>query len=166
MSTQNSPQDMGIWAGKWFKVTMENKGFYTGGSLNNDRGSLDLYLRIESWDPAKKVLQGSLYEQDAQTGQWYSGPLPLNYISGSNVDFKFSTQVVGDLSYGFTGRIRGKEINGSLKDANLKTAGGYHLQTNVDLNSDKPTAGWLAVTGKMISEASVPVPQSFSPAKS
>ena len=53
---------MSLWAGKWFKVNMKNKGYYTEGSgLSSDRETMAKYLRIQAWDSNNKVLQTQLY---------------------------------------------------------------------------------------------------------
>jgi len=157
-STTNTV-NMGVWAGKWFKMNMKNKGYYTEGSgLSNDRETIVRYLRIQSWDPANKVLQAALYEQDPQTGRWASQSLPLHYIAGNPLNFRFQSQVTGDSEYAFSGRIRGTEVGGVLENARLKTLGGYHLQINDEPSSEEHWAGWLTITGKMIQEEDVPVP--------
>ena len=151
-------QDMGIWTGKWFEMKMENKGYYMGKSgLSADRESVVRYLNISSWNPANKVLQGAVYEQGAEKGQWSSGPLSLHYISGSNLDFRFWSQVAGDSTYGFAGRIRGQEAGGILQNAELTTSGGYHLQVSGDSGSGGHWAGWLAISGNLTPDPGVTV---------
>jgi len=150
-------QDMAIWVGTWFKVTMKNEGFYTGNSgLSNDRESFIRYLKIVSWNPENKVLDATLYEYDSISGQWLSEALPLQYISGNSLDFRYSSQASGDFSYGFTAQIKATMANGVLASATIKTLAGYHVQSSSDQASTEPSAGWLSITGKMIPESDVP----------
>jgi hypothetical protein len=153
----NAIPDMQNWVGRWFKINVQNKGFYTSQSgLSSDRQSIPGYLKIWAWDPTNKVFQGDLYQYDAQLNQWVSDPLVLYYISGGDLDFMASSQVVGDLTYGFTARIQGTEANGVLVEATFRTLGGYHLQW--DNQQGKHWAGWLVVTGKMVFESEVQIP--------
>ena len=89
---------------------------------------------------------------------WSSETLTLHYISGSELDFKVWSQVTGDLTYGFTARIQGTDVNGNLTSATFKTLGGYHVQEDTDASTTQDVAGWLAITGKMVSESGVQVP--------
>lgn len=51
---------MEIWVGKWFKLNVENKGFYTGQSgLSSHRQSVPGYFKIWAWDSAKKFFRGT-----------------------------------------------------------------------------------------------------------
>lgn len=149
---------MGIWVGKWFKITMRNKGYYDQNSgLSGDRASIVKYLNIASWDPQSKVLQGDLYAQDPATNQWVSEPLSINYTKGSNVDFQFWSQAAGDFTYGFAGRVQGTANGSVVETARINSLGGYHLQVNNEPGSNETWAGWLTVSGKMLPESKVPV---------
>jgi len=66
------------------------------------------------------------------------------------------SQIAGDLTYGFTAHIQGTEGNGILTAATFTTAGGYHVQRD-DLKGNH-WAGWLVISGKMVSESEVQVP--------
>jgi hypothetical protein len=155
----NPPADLTVWVGKWFKVSMKNQGFYVGKSgLSSDRQSVPGYLKIWNWDPANGIFECDLYQYDVQTDQWSSEILTLHYISGSELDFKVWSQVTGDLTYGFTARIQGTDVNGNLTSATFKTLGGYHVQEDTDAGTTQDVAGWLAITGKMVSESEVQVP--------
>ena len=157
MTTPHSISDMHIWVGRWFKINVQNKGFYTAQSgLSSDRQSIPGYLKIWAWDPNNKVFQGDIYQYDSQLSQWVTDPLVLHYISGGDLDFMASSQVVGDLTYGFTARIQGTEANGVLVEATFRTLGGYHMQW--DAQQGKHWAGWLVVTGKMVFESEVQIP--------
>ena len=155
----DAPADMSMWIGKWFQITMKNQGFYTGKSgLSTDRQTVPGYLKISDWDPVSGVFQGDLYAHDAETNQWTSGPLLLNYISGDGLDFEVWSQVAGDLTYGFTARIQGNETTGALTGATFRTLGGYHVHRANQQGSKERLAGWLAITGRMVSESEVQVP--------
>lgn len=155
----DTPADMMVWVGKWFKISMKNQGFYMGSSgLSSDRQSVAGYLKIWDWDAENKVFQADLYLHDVQTDQWSSETLTLHYISGSELDFKVWSQVTGDLTYGFTARIQGSETSGAVTSGTFKTLGGYHVQENADAGTTQHLGGWLSITGKMVSESEVQVP--------
>jgi hypothetical protein len=150
---------MTIWIGRWFKVAMRNEGYYDGPSgFTNDRQDIPGYLKIWDWDPARQVFPSDLYQQDGQTGEWFTTPLELQYAGGESLDFKVSSVVVGDLSYGFTARIQGTQTSGTLAGGTFKTLGGYHVQEAAEGDTARHWAGWLVITGKMVapSEAEVP----------
>jgi hypothetical protein len=109
-----------------------------------------------------KVLKGDRYEQDAQSGQWVSGPFDLHYLGGSDLDFLCSSQVTGDFVMGFTARVQGKKTGGELEKATLKTLGGFYLETSPGANSpggsQEYRAGGLSFTGVLAPAPSVPVP--------
>jgi hypothetical protein len=66
--------------------------------------------------------------------------------------------VVGDLSYGFTARIRGAQSSGTLTGGTFETLGGYHVQEAAEGDPARHWAGWLVITGKMVAESQVEVP--------
>jgi hypothetical protein len=111
-TTPDTSADMTIWIGRWFKVTMKNEGYYGGKSgFTNDRQNIPGYLKIRDWDPARQAFPSDLYQQDGQTGEWFSTPLDLQYTGGESLDFKVSSLVVGDFTYGFTARIQGTQTS-------------------------------------------------------
>jgi hypothetical protein len=151
--------DMTIWVGRWFKVTMRNEGYYDGKSgFTNDRQDIPGYLKIWDWDPARQAFPSDLYQQDSQTGEWVATPLELHYTGGETLDFKVSSVVVGDLSYGFTARIQGTQTSGTLTSGTFKTLGGYHVQEAAEGDTARHWAGWLVITGKIVAPSEVQVP--------
>jgi hypothetical protein len=151
--------DMTIWVGRWFKVAMKNEGYYGGKSgFTNDRQNIPGYLKIWDWDPARQAFPCDLYQQDGQTGEWFSTPLELQYTGGESLDFKVSSVVVGDFTYGFMARIQGTQTSGTLTGATFKTLGGYHVQEATEGEATQHWAGWLVITGKMVSESGVELP--------
>jgi hypothetical protein len=152
-----TPAGMMVWIEQWFKISLKNQGFYMDkAGLSSDRQSVAGYLKIWDWDTVNEVFQADLYLHDVQTDQWSSETLTLHYISGSELDFKVWSQVTGDLTYGFTARIQGNETSGAVTSGTFKTLGGYHIQENTDASTTQ--AGWLSITGKMVSESEVQVP--------
>lgn len=147
---------MSIWAGKWFSITMKNKGYYTGqGTLSNDGGEVRGYLKLESWDPTSRVLQGVFRQYDAQNNQLVSDPMSLQYASGTPAKFRFSSRGNGDFTYGFTGQIQAQGKNGAIENARLRTLAGYHMQPDQSAQ-EQSWVGWLSVSGRMIPESKVP----------
>jgi len=159
--SQEPLPDMTLWVGKWFKITEKNTGYSFGNSgFRTDSGSYVGYLKLWNWDPNNKVLQGDRYEQDANSGQWFSEPLTLHYIAGSNLDFLCSFQVTdntANTSSGLTGRVRGRKVSGALGTATLKTLGGYYIEISNGSNSTEYYVGGLKITGNLISDSKVPV---------
>ena len=167
----SSSEDLNVWVGKWFKLTTRYKGFNVGDSgMSNGGGTITGYLKIWNWDPANKVLQADGYEQDT-SGQWFSEPFNLNYLGGSNQDFLCWSQVTGDISTGFTARIKGnmKKVTSKtgqsteqqqqdLVGATFKTMGGYYIEMSNESGSSGNYAGSITITGSLIPESKVPVP--------
>jgi hypothetical protein len=155
--------DMSIWTGRWFKIKMTNKGYYTeGAGLSADHETVVRYLNISSWNPEAKALQGHLYEVGPSSQQASEEPISLNYISGGNLDFHFWSQTPGESAYGFTGRIRGQEAMGTLKSASIASSGGYHLQPGSS-GSGEHWAGWLKVRGNLVPDSVIPIPGNLLP---
>ncbi len=178
--TPGTGPDMTAWVGKWFKVSIEHEG---------DHFETEGFLQIESWDPANKIFQSTLFyetpqsekvavkakqkkdsdESDNENVQWNEVPLLLTYVSGTNLDFLFSSQLnLGTASYAFTDRAKGKVYGGTLIKAMFDTVRGYFVQAksshadeeNDDHDDDE--GGWLKVEGKMIPQSKVP-PEIQSP---
>ena len=161
-ASSDSP-DMTIWVGKWFKVTLRNAGYYdeTQG-LTGERQKVVGYLKIRGWDSANKILQADLYGRNDVGEEWWVISIPLHYILGSDLDFICWSQVVGEVTYGFTARIKGRERGGVLRSATFKTLGGYHVQVNQvgtasGLSDSQVWAGWLKMGGDSILDSKVPV---------
>jgi hypothetical protein len=158
-ATQVDSADMAIWIGRWFKVVMRNEGYYGGQSgFTNDRQNIPGYLKIWDWDPTRQAFQCDFYQQNDQTGEWSSTSLELQYTGGESLDFKASSVVIGDFTYGFTARIQGTQTSGTLTGATFRTLGGYHVQEAAEGDTMRQWAGWLVITGKMVSESEVQVP--------
>jgi len=181
--TLASVQDMAVWIGQWFKVSIKIDGYYFGNSIlsnqksqsgrdedNEDESQSFIasgghekiagYLKIWSWDPDKKILQGDLYESDG-IGGWIAESLPLHYIGGNDLNFFCWFQTSGDYTTGFTVRIRGREVNGILKNATLQTLGGYYFEVDNASNPPQFWAGEFSITGISVLESKVPVPSNI-----
>jgi hypothetical protein len=145
--------EMGVWIGTWFSVTMRNEGLFVNGvGLTNDRQSAKGYLNISGWDPNTNVLDATLSYIDPSNNQPVTMPLPLNVISGGVHNFRVWAHVTaGDVIYGFSALIKGTTNAGAVVLGSLKTIGGYHARVSTD------EGGWLRITGKVRPEANVPI---------
>ena len=155
--------DMEIWVEKWFKVTSRYTGYLAQGSaLSSQRLSVVGYLRIRSWNPDQNVFEADLYEYDSQSGEWITDSLPLQFLTGSKLDFICWFQMTGDLMSGVTARFQGRETNGTLSGATLKTLGGYYIGISSESGDGsgpiEHDAGGLSITGNLSPEARIPVP--------
>ena len=160
--------DLSIWVEKWFKVKIENRGYYNEeeNRLSNHRQKLSAFLKITAWDPDNKVLQATILGKD-EGGKW-SEPILLHYISGTNLKFLCWSQMTlaGNANFGFTAQIRGIMRRGELVGGSFTSVGGYHVETTEDDDDDEeegkepskkqPPAGWLKITGKLIAGEKVP----------
>ena len=180
--------DMSIWIGKTLKVKIETRGYRVGDDEEDDDQesereaiiALDRekpgdheskddyrreegYLKISAWDPVNKVLEANLYGQNEEgRGRW-SIPLPLQYISGTNLNFLCSAQVTGseddndDVTYAFTARVRGTMKGGVLKGT-FTTVGGYYAQSIKvsDAPERKDRTGHFRINGKVVPDSRVP----------
>ena len=109
--------------------------------------------------------EADLYEPDDQSGEWVITSLPLQFLAGSKLDFICWSQVPGDLMSEMIARFQGKETNGILSSATLKTLGGYYIGASSEADDGSgPTehdAGGLSITGTLIPEARIPVPSTI-----
>jgi hypothetical protein len=152
-------EDMSPWIGIWFKVDMKAEGYDPVRSkLSGDRQTVPGYLKIWGWDPVNKILQSDLYLSDSQTDQWVVDTLPLYGVMGNALDFRCWSQVTGDITYGFTARIRGEGRNGLLTRASFQTLGGYTIEEDLESGAPQHLIGWLTLTGALVDASEVPVP--------
>jgi hypothetical protein len=157
-------EDMSVWVGKWFNLTEKDSGYYkdTGEVLQRESFTQVEYLKFWNWDPVSKTFQADRYWQDANSGQWISEPITLNYLAGSRLDFLCWSQMTGDVTFVFTARIQGREIKGALGRATFKTLGGYYIDSSSaskdKAGSSEQNAGGLSISGNLISEPNLPVP--------
>jgi hypothetical protein len=154
--------DMSLWTGRWFKVDMTADGYDpTRSKLSGDRRTVAGYLKVWDWDPVNKILQSDLYLYDSQTDQWVVDALPLYGATGNALDFQCWSQVTGEVTYGFTARIRGEGSNGFLMSASFQTLGGYTIEENLESGAPQQLAGWLTLTGALVDASEVPVPSAI-----
>lgn len=123
-------QDFSIWENKWFKLTYTTKGYCE--LVENhipfpSSDKLTAYLETGVLNVSENILEAYLhyYIDDA----WTSVVTPLSYRIGNELDFICSSEFVGDPTGGFTARIKGKMVGGSLKSATFKTLWGYSYDT-------------------------------------
>jgi hypothetical protein len=159
-------EDMEIWVGQWFRITSRYNGYLAQGStLSSQRMSVVGYLRIRSWNPDQNLFEADLYEYDSQSGEWVIDFLPLQLLAGSKLDFICWSQVTGDLMSGMTARFQGRETNGTLSGASLKTLGGYYIGISSEAGDGsgriEHDAGGLSITGNLTPEARIPVPSTI-----
>jgi len=157
-----APPDMSQWVGKWFsvKTTQKGTGFDTSVSkFYKDSGSESAYMNIWNWDPIKQEFQFDFCQFDKDDGQWSIENLKFDFLAGTNVKFLWlydgRDKDGGNEGTVFTALMEGKEKNGMLQSANIKTLGGAF----VDIYDDdtKVSAGTFTITGKMIASSKVPV---------
>lgn len=118
------------------------------------------YIKIYEWDPEKNILKADRYEYDAESEEWFTEPLNLNYLSGGVLDFLCSAHTIDEQThstYGFTARISGSERRGFL-EGKFKTLGGYYVSVKNGEPINEYWAGNLIIQGNLISESEVPVP--------
>jgi len=164
-TTPDEAPDLTVWVGKWFKLAEKNTGYqYVNPDLTKMSASYTGYLKIWEWDPVNKVLRADQYEQNTQSGQWVSFTLTLNFFGGTQLDFLcWSQETTEDYRTGFTAHVYGQEKSGELAKASFKSLGGFYLsKTKTDASGlENHHVGGVAITGILISEANVPVPQTF-----
>lgn len=158
LSTANA-WDMDDWGGKWFSITVKQKGYVYGSQALNlgfgsDNETATTFLKITGWDG--NFLYGFvIYSGEDEALE--AKPLNLKVIAGTNLDFLCyfpESKIISTMTMGFTARITGKlnTKTGSLKSATFKSLGGYYLEEE----SSEYFAGGLTITGKWISEDKVP----------
>ena len=148
--------DMTTWVGKWFKISIKNQATIGNSGVGGEPQTVAAYLAIGDWDSANMVFESQIYQYDAQTNEWLAGPMPLHYISGNEMEFLCWSQVTGHSNFGFTAQLKGTMAGGVLERATFKSVGGYHVQGSSQPGSTQQQSGWLAITGKMISDSEVP----------
>ena len=105
---------MTIWAGKWFKVEITQRG--------EDKPGAVAYLKVQSWDTGARILHATLYSLNSSTTHWDSTDLSLRYTSGTPLKFMFSFDYEGIL--GFTGKVDGETRDGAtLAKATFRATG-------------------------------------------
>jgi hypothetical protein len=156
-----TPLGMSIWIGKWFKISEKHIGYkMQDSSWARYYVTFVAYIKIYDWDPDKNILKADRYEYDAESGQWFTEPFTLNYLSGSVLDFLCSAHTIDEQTnstYGFTARISGLQRQGIL-EARFKTLGGYYVSVINGEPDNEYSSGNLIIQGKLISESDIPVP--------
>jgi hypothetical protein len=154
--------DMTNWVGKWFKITERNTGYYIRNSaLAIDRSSVVAYLKIWDWDSSQKIFHVDRYEYDAATSQWFSEPIDLNYVSGSQQAFLCWYQTTDNATQNMIGfTVLFQELGANWRT--LKTLGGYYVASGEDsAGSSVNYIGGLTINGSEVSISIVPVPSSL-----
>ena len=170
--------DMTNWVGKWFKVAEKDTGYYARNStLAIDRSSVVAYLKIWDWDSSQKIFHVDRYEYDTARSQWFSEPMDLNYISGSQQAFLCRYQVTDNATQnmmGFTVLIRQGGVpqvgvpgvlgfpQAGARRGSLRTLGGYYIASGEDTaGSSVNYVGGLSIRGTEVPISNVPVPSSI-----
>jgi len=170
--------DMTNWVGKWFKVVEKDTGYYARNStLAIDRSSVVAYLKIWDWDSSQKIFHVDRYEYDTARSQWFSEPMDLNYISGSQQAFLCRYQVTDNATQnmmGFTVLIRQGGVpqvgvpgvlgfpQAGARRGSLRTLGGYYIASGEDTaGSSVNYVGGLSIRGTEVPISKVPVPSSI-----
>jgi len=146
--------DLGIWVGKWFKVTETFKGYFGSASgVQSHNNSMVQYYKVQSWDSDTKLLQILIHVKDPE---WEAFPLDLYYIAGSNLELLAWSQgePTPEMSYGATFYIKGTISKGALKSATLKSLGAY--QWDYDYGDGGVYVGGMTVKGSLIPESKLP----------
>jgi hypothetical protein len=145
-------QDMSIWVGKWFKLTVKYSGYSTNdsGIISSNKETNVNYLKIWNVNEANKVVNFYSYNE---SDQWRGESVDFRYTGGNSLDFLcyYFECEWEDLHYcfGFTGRIQGKMKGGILTSATIKSLGGF------EWSAPRGAAG-VTVTGSLIPESKLP----------
>jgi hypothetical protein len=141
--------DMRIWLGKWFSYQTTTKGVaFTGSNFISGSQKQKGYFKVESWDPDQETFQIDVYFLD-DVG-WHATTETLYYYAGTNLNFVFAAHSTTE----FLGMVTGKEKNGGLNSATIKSLGGYV----VEADENGFSAGSLTLKGKMVDESKVKGP--------
>jgi hypothetical protein len=119
------------WVGQWYKGNIKDKGLVvnpTGTGKLSEK--LLTYGYVEDWNPVDKTYRSILIQSD-DGGETWMDPVPyvVKVISGTPLDY---------VSYALIGpgvapevemlavilNVKGKEKNGFIKNANIKSVGG------------------------------------------
>jgi hypothetical protein len=147
-------QDMSIWIGKWFKLTVKSSGYSINESeaISSYKETEVNYLKILNVDETNKVINflNYFYHDD----EWQGESVDFHYFGGSSLDFLcYYFECEGGeedrYCFGFTGRIQGKMKKGILTSATIKSLGGF------EWNVPRGAAG-VTVTGSLIPESKLP----------
>jgi hypothetical protein len=162
LSTANA-WDMDDWNGKWFSITVKQKGYAHGSSglnlgFSSDNETSKTYFKIIGWNPSgfPNFLIGYVIISN-EDEPLEAVRFNLKYIAGTPLDFLChfpESELIPGMTIGFTARITGKENTktGGLKSATFKSLGGYYL----DLETNDSYVGGSTITGKWVSDDKVP----------
>ena len=116
-------------------------------------------MKIWNWDSIKQEFQIDFCEFDTDIDNWSVNNFQILFLAGTNVKFLWLFDVRdkdgGNEGTVFTAVMEGKEKNGILQSANIKTLGGAYVEIYDD--DTKVAAGSFTLTGKMIASSKVPV---------
>ena len=145
-------QDMSIWIGKWFKLTVKSSGYSINESeaISSYKETEVNYLKILNVDETNKVINflNYFYHDD----EWQGESVDFPYFGGSSLDLLcsyFGTEGGGAYLFGFTARIQGKMKKGILTSATIKSLGGFEWDVYGG-------AAGVTVTGSLIPESKLP----------
>ncbi len=152
------PPDMSQWVGKWFGLKSTQKGTTfrpSESTFLKDSASGPTYMKIFNWDPSNEEFLADVYFKD--NGFWKAQTITFRFLAGTDVKFLWLHESFDQTGEGqaFTATMEGKEKNGILQGANVKTLGGSYVIVDQVNNT---SAGSLSLTGKMIDVSKVPVP--------
>jgi hypothetical protein len=148
--------DLGVWKGKWFKLTETFSRLESNesGSIRRSNESQKIYIHIYEVDNTNVTLQYHSYDyRDGFLDFWGSGVMQV--LGGTDLDFFWWIQsgpYKDVVTGGMAGRTQGKMRNGVLKSATIKSLGGA-VSLITDLG---PAAGGTSWSGSLVPEAKVP----------
>jgi hypothetical protein len=147
--------DMTPWLGKWFSYNMTTKGVaFTGSSFLKGSQKENGYLEVRAWDPYQETFQVAVYFLD-DVG-WHATTETFYYYEGTGLNFVFAVHSTTDSNSTteILGIVTGKEKDGVLQSATIKSLGGYL----VEADEGGFRAGSLTLKGKMVDESKIKVP--------
>lgn len=153
------PPDMSQWVGKWFGLKSTQRGTtfrFSESTFIRDSGVVPTYMKIFNWDPTHEEFLADIYFKD--NGFWKAQTITFRFLAGTDIKFLWlhdSLDVQTGEGRVFTAMMEGKENNGILQGAKIKTLGGSYLIVDQVNNT---STGSLRLTGKMIDVSKVPVP--------
>jgi hypothetical protein len=146
-----APDNMSKWVGKWFSYKVTQKGLaYDGSKFMTGSTNESGYFQIVSWDGTAEQFQIDVYYLD--NGVWENDTQVLDFYAGDDLNFLFILQNETD-GYAFVALVKGKEKNGDISSATIKSYGGIVL----DVEDGEYRAGSMTLSAKMVDSSKVKI---------
>jgi hypothetical protein len=152
VSVGPAPDNMNEWVGKWFSYKVTQKGIaYDGSNFMTGSTRESGFFQVLSWDDAAEQFQIQVYFMD--DGEWQTDTQTLNFYAGSYLNFLFFVENESE-GYAFVALVKGKERNGGISGASIKSYGGIVLGED----DGEYRAGTMTLSAKMVDQSKVKVP--------